>query len=211
MTQITELRSGVYDVTVREANGGRYRVFVLDGEVPTIVDAGFADTVGAVVDAVDELGIAPERVVITHGDGDHVGGLAGLVEALDLESWVPAECEADLGVEPDHRFGDGDAVGRFEAVHVPGHTEDAYALVDEAGDLAVLGDAVFGADARGLPGGYFVLPAGYYSADLNRADESLGRLLDYEFDLGLVFHGESVTADASRKLERFVRFAGRPD
>ncbi|WP_280586644.1 MBL fold metallo-hydrolase [Halorubrum sp. Boch-26] len=211
MTKTSEVVPDVYDVTVRETNGGRYRVFVVDGEVPTIVDAGFGDTVDTVVDAVDDLGIDPERIAVTHGDGDHVGGLAGLVDALDLESWVPAECQAALGVEPDHRFEDGDAVGPFEAVHVPGHTEDAYALVDESRDVAVLGDAVFGATARGLPAGHFVLPPGFFSADLNRADESLERLLDYEFEAGLVFHGESVTSGASRKIERFVRFDGRPE
>ena len=75
----------------------------------------------------------------------------------------------------------------------------------------MLGDAVFGADARGLPEGYFVLPTGYFSADLNRADESLAQLLAYDFDIGLVYHGESVTSDASEKLEQFVKFKGKSE
>ncbi|WP_418279830.1 MBL fold metallo-hydrolase [Halorubrum sp. DTA98] len=207
---ISEIHPDVYDVTVTESNGGRYRVFLLDGETPTLVDAGFEDTVGTVVDAAAEIGVEPERLVVTHGDGDHVGGFSGLAEAFDVETWVPANCDADLGADPDHRYGDGDDVGRFEAVHVPGHTADSHALVDEEASLAVLGDAVFGADARGLPAGYFVLPTGFYSADLNEADASLERLVDYEFDVGLVFHGESVLEAASEKLDRFVAFDGRP-
>lgn len=101
-------------------------------------------------------------------------------------------------------------IGRFTAVHTPGYTSEYYALIDEANGIAVLGDAVFGADARGLTKGYFVLPMGYFSADLNQADESLGKLLTYDFNVGLVFHGESVTSDASEKLEQFVKFKGKP-
>ena len=112
--------------------------------------------------------------------------------------------------EPDHRYGDGDEVGRFTAVHVPGHTAEHHALVDVAAGIAVLGDAVFGSDSRGLPAGYFVLPPAYYSADLGTADESLARLLDYEFEVGLVYHGSSVTEDASEKLRAFVEFQGKP-
>lgn len=74
-----------------------------------------------------------------------------------------------------------------------------------------MGDAVFGSDARGLPAGYFVLPPAYYSADLAAADENLARLLDYEFDAGLMYHGSSVTEDASEKIEAFVDFRGKPE
>ncbi len=199
----------MYDVTVAELNGGRYRVFVFDGETPTLVDAGLESTVGAVAEGLDELGVDPERVVVTHGDGDHVGGLTELAERYDLETWLPEGLDVD-GHEPDHRYGDGDEVGGFTAVHTPGHTSEHHSLVDEDSGVAVIGDALFGADARGLPEGYFVLPTGYYSADLNEADESLAKLTEYDFDVGLVYHGESVTEDASEKLDGFVNFAGKP-
>lgn len=207
---IDELISDVYDLTVTEVNGGRYRVFLFDGESPTLVDAGFEDTTDVVGDRLDELGVDPERLVVTHGDVDHVGGLAGLADRYDLETWVPQQTELDGTYTPDHRYGDGDEVGRFTAVHTPGHTEDHHVLVDEASSVAVLGDAVFGADARGLPVGYFVLPTGFFSDDLSAADESLDRLPEYEFEAGLVYHGSSVTSGASQKLADFVNFAGKP-
>lgn len=225
---IDEIVTGVYDLTVREANGGRYRVFLFDGDEPTLVDAGFGDTVDVVAEGLDELGVEPARIAVTHGDGDHVGGLAGLAERYDAETWVPESTAFDDGFEPDHRFGDGDAIGRFTAVHVPGHTADHHVLVDESarfgdpagiGDsagidesagVAVLGDCVFGSDSRGLPHGYFVLPPAYYSEDLGAADENLERLLDYAFDVGLVYHGSSVTSGASEKLRAFVEFEGKP-
>jgi len=204
---VTEIAPDVYDITVKSADDARWRVFCFDGETPTLVDAGFADTVDVVADALESLGITPERIVITHGDPDHVGGLAGLVERFDLETWVPEGVDVD--VEVDHRFADGDRVGPFTAVHVPGHTAAHHTLVDEAAGVAVLGDAVFGSDARGLPPGYFVLPTAYYSADVATADESLPRLLDYEFDVGLVYHGSSVTEGAREKIAAFVDFDGK--
>ena len=205
---IEEIATDVYDITVAERNGARYRVLLFDGEVPTLVDAGFADTVDIVADRLDELGVAPERLMLTHGDPDHAGGLAGLAKRYDPETWVPDGTEVDA--EPDRRFGDGDEVGRFTAVHVPGHTPHHHALVDEDAGVAVIGDALFGADARSLPEGYFVLPPAYFSADLAAADESLERLADYEFDVGLVYHGESVTGVASEKIASFVEFTGKP-
>ena len=207
---ITEITSGVYDLTVAEVNSGRYRVFLFDGETPTLVDAGLPDTVDTVADRLDEIAIEPERLVITHGDPDHVRGLGGLAERYGLRTWVPEGLEVE-GISPDHRYGHGDEIGRFVAVHIPGHTDEHHALVEVDGNVAVLGDAAFGADSRGLPEGYFVLPPGFFSADLNEADASLERLLEYEFEIGLVYHGSSVTDGASEKLRRFVEFAGRPE
>ncbi|RLM88409.1 MBL fold metallo-hydrolase [Halobellus sp. Atlit-38R] len=204
---MTEIAPDVYDITVKIADDARWRVFLFDGETPTLVDAGFEDTVDVVAGAAEELGITPERVVITHGDPDHVGGLAGLVARFDLETWVPEGVEVDVDV--DHRFGDGDPVGPFTAVSVAGHATGHHSLVDESRGIAVIGDALFGSDARGLPAGYFVLPTAYYSEDLATADAELSNLLEYDFDVGLVFHGSSVTEDASEKIAAFVDFAGK--
>ncbi|MFW6448129.1 MAG: MBL fold metallo-hydrolase [Halobacteriota archaeon] len=206
----TELLHGVHDVTCAERDGRRYRVFLFEHDVPTLVDAGLSNTVDAVVDGLDDIGLEPRRLVVTHGDGDHVGGFDGLVERYDLETWVPEQTDLDAAADPDRRYGDGDRIGRFEAVHVPGHEPDNHALVDEAAGVAVMGDALSGADQRGLPAGYFHLPPAVYSRDLNEAEASLEKLLAYTFDIGLVFHGSSVFEGASAKLDRYVNFAGRP-
>lgn len=207
----TKLRPNVYDITVLDDGNGRYRVFLVDGDVPTLVDAGLADTGDALAAGVDEVGVTPERLIITHGDGDHIGGLDAVVERYDLETYVPEQTTVDADHDPDHRYSGGSEIEPFTAVHVPGHTEDNHVLIDEDAGLAVMGDAVFGSDARGLPAGYFVLPTAFYSADLVAADEHLERLLEYDFDAGLVYHGSSVTEDAAAKLDAFVDFEGKPE
>ena len=206
-----EIVPGVYDLTLREtADGKRYRVYLIDDDVPTLFDVGLEATTDALFEAVDAVDPDPERVVITHGDADHVGGLATVVERYDVDVWLPEETDLDADIGPAHRFSDGDTVGSFTAVHTPGHEPDNYVLIDEDRELAVMGDAVSGADQRGLPEGYFHLPPAAYSRDLNQAEESLERLLEFEFDVALVYHGSSVVSDASEKLHRYVEFPGKP-
>jgi len=198
----TELLDGVYDVTCAETETGRIRAFLFsDG---TLVDCGLPNTAGALLDSIEATGIEPKRLVVTHVDRDHVGGFDALVRELWIETYVPEGANVSSEFEPDHRYGDGDQVGPFVAVHVPGHRDHQHALVDEDRGVAVLADAVSGADQRGLPAGYFHLPPGVYTDDLNRAEESLKRLVEFEFDAGLVYHGSSVLENAGEKLEAYV-------
>ena len=150
----TELADGVHDITCRtEDSGKRYRAFLFTDGTPTLFDAGLAETAESVFEGIEAVGVEPERLVITHGDGDHIGGFDAIVDRYGIETWVPEQTELETDHVPDHRYGDGDRIGRFEAVSVPGHEPDNHALIDEDAAIAVLGDAVSGADQRGLPAG----------------------------------------------------------
>lgn len=200
-----EIVEGIYDITCVERETGRIRAFLTDDG--TLFDAGYGETADALLAGIAEAGVAPERLVVTHADGDHVGGAPAVVEEHDPEVYLPVGSDPDA-VDADGFYGEGDEIGGFEAVHVPGHRGHQHALVDEARaggrGVAVLGDAVSGADQRGLAAGRFHLPPAAYSEDLNRAERSLVKLLDYEFEVGLVFHGSSVREGASAKLEEYV-------
>lgn len=207
---VTTIHPGVYDITtLRDEHGQRYRTFLFDDDVSVLVDTCHAESVETLSGELDSLGIRPDRLLITHGHGDHTGGIDGLVDRYDIDLIAPEGMDLGTEVSPDRRVSDGDRIGSFTAVHVPGHTPHHFAYVHTDRSLAVLGDAVFGSDYRGLPAGYFVLPPGLYSEDLDRADAALERLLEYEFETALLYHGSSVRSRAADKLARFVNFPGR--
>ncbi len=205
-----EIVDDVYDITcLDEPEGKRFRAFLFTAGTPTLFDTGLERTTEALVEGIAEVGVEPERVVITHGDGDHIGGFDHVVDTFDVETWVPEGLDVETAHEPDNRYGDGDRIGRFTAIHLPGHEPENHGLIDEDAGIVVLGDALSGADQRGLPAGYFHLPPAVYSKDLNLAEESLERLLAYDFEVGLVYHGSSVTEDARAKIGRYVEFPGK--
>jgi glyoxylase-like metal-dependent hydrolase (beta-lactamase superfamily II) len=121
---------------------------------------------------------------------------------------APSDLETDHGA--DHRYGDGDRIGGFRAIHVPGHSPDHHVLVDEQRGVLIAGDALVGADLRGFPQGYLLPHAAVYADDHEAAELNLERLLEWEFDAALVYHGTAVTEDANGVLDRYVNFPGRP-
>lgn len=201
----TEIINDIYDITCETSNNGsRYRVFFDVKDTPTLFDTGFERTTETVIREIDEIGITPERLIITHGDPDHIGGYDSLVEYYSLETWVPKQMTTVVENEPTYEYDHETSIGRFSALHLPGHKADSYVHIDEEDSVAIIGDALFGSDRRGLPPGYFILPPATYSENLIQAENSLERLLEYSFETGLVFHGTSVVESASSKLDRFV-------
>lgn len=201
-----EILPDVYDITTKRQYGRRYRCYLVDGDAPTLIDTCHDDTEATetLLEGIEELGIEPERLFLTHGDPDHIGGFDVVVERFDLETWMPAETEADTANEPDHRYNDGDRLGGFEAVHVPGHEDDSYVLMDEDEGYGIFGDVVVGSDIRGLPPGYPVIHGEGVTDNPRRAEQNLVILRDYDFEAALVFHGSSVLEGASEKIEAYV-------
>lgn len=204
-----EIIDDVYDLTHLEGPGRRYRAYLVDGETPTLVDTSYPETADRLLEEIEAVGVAPERLLITHGDGDHFGGFDAVVESYPVETWAPAETNVG-DVDVDHRFADSDPIGRFEAIHVPGHSTDCYAFVDEDAGLLLTGDVLVGSDLRGLPSGYLLAPPEVYSQDVNAAEEGLDRVLKYDFDVALTFHGTAVLDDAKEKLDNYVNFPRTP-
>jgi glyoxylase-like metal-dependent hydrolase (beta-lactamase superfamily II) len=155
--------------------------------------------------------VTPERLIITNGDPDHVGGFDTVVDQYSVNTWIPEQTSTENISSFDHRYSGDDLIGSFEAIYTPGHEPDNYALVDEEAGILVPDDTIFGADLRGFPEGYLTAPPALYSENVNQAEESMEKSLDYSFDAVLAFHGTSVTDGAYRRLDSFVNFHGKPD
>lgn len=144
---------------------GTFNCFLVDdGEAGvTLVDTG---QTGVWVPAIRaEAGDGRlRRVVLTHAHGDHVGGLAALVEddpTLDVvmsardARIMAGDRSTDAGepavplrgllpvvpVTPTRRVGDGDRVGPLRVIAAPGHTPGHVALAHDGDGVLIAGDA----------------------------------------------------------------------
>jgi len=127
-----------------------------------IVDPG--GDVANIRAAIDQLGVTPEKILLTHGHIDHAGGAAELAEALSIPVEGPHEADAFLlsglvdqagrfgltdvrNVTPSRWFREGDTVAvgdlRFDVLEVPGHTPGHIVFVNPSERFALVGDTLF--------------------------------------------------------------------
>jgi len=117
--------------------------YLVEGEATTLVDAG---RMPGVVDVIREHVDAVDRVLLTHGHGDHVGQLDAVLDAFGADLYAYADHP-----RRDVALSDGDAVAvgdeDCEVVHTPGHAPDHVAFVGDrrlySGDVVVYNDAAF--------------------------------------------------------------------
>lgn len=207
----SEIADGIHQIQFEHV-----RVFVLE-DVPegkvTLVDTAFEENGDALVGVLQEQFGRVDRVVITHGDHGHHGGLGHVMEAFSPELAVPAD-ESKLyehleeeghDFEPDIRFEDGDVLdGNVRVIQVPGHTEATSALLLEDRGVLISGDTLDGADRGGLPAGFLLPPPALFNDDHRAAELNLYKLLEYDFNSLLVFHGSHVFENPKEKLDDFL-------
>ena len=128
--------------------GSGNNTWLIDGEQPTLVDAGVGaeSHIAAIAGALD--GRPLTRVLVTHGHTDHVSGLPAL-----RGKWPAIE----VGQWPE--LADGAAVRAgdvtLKIIHTPGHAPDHLCFWDEsrrelyAGDMVVKGTTVMIPAGRG--------------------------------------------------------------
>jgi glyoxylase-like metal-dependent hydrolase (beta-lactamase superfamily II) len=127
-----------------------------------IVDPG--GDVARIREAIDKLGVTPEKILLTHGHLDHAGGAAELSEALSLPIEGPDERDAFLlenlesqgarfgisdmrNVKPTRWLVEGETVSigdlTFNVLHVPGHTPGHLVFANIPMRFALVGDTLF--------------------------------------------------------------------
>ncbi|MFC3477255.1 MBL fold metallo-hydrolase [Halobacterium litoreum] len=221
-----ELRPGVWHLALRGVNA----YLVEDGDALTLVDAGMPWQAGEIRRQLEVAGFSMrdvDRVLVTHYDLDHVGGLRSLLDgAGDVEVYCGAR-DADVLAgrrKPpwDNRKGvfqrltgvlvpsvrasiravdDGDRIGGFEAIHAPGHTPGHTVFVHEGLETAMLGDLVR------EDGGELEPSPALLSYDTDEVAESIRRVLDRapDFEVACVGHGDPLRARGREALVRLSR------
>lgn len=92
------------------------------------------DVDGYIIPALEKMGISPkevEYIVITHGHGDHAGGLPRILELMPSITVICGEvCEISPGIS---------------TYPIPGHTLDFIGVFDERSGTLISGDGLQGA------------------------------------------------------------------
>ena len=197
--------------------------------IDTTLGRGAArDLIGAARAAGGEI----RRIALTHGHGDHAGGLDAIVAELDgsaevllgdadarqwageklIEGKMPGYWPKHVDTVPDVRLEGGERIGSLEAIATPGHTLGHMAFRDTRDGSLFCGD-VFTAYGRVTVTNHFYwrFPLAY-GATVDRSEDlrSARRLTELEPVRLLAGHGPAAEApvEAMRAaVERSARAA----
>ena len=169
--------------------------------------------------AISQAGVAVDKIWLTHGHVDHVGGAADLKARLKVSIEGPhrddlfllqrvAESARSFGiwnasnVTPDRWLQDGDRVEvgelTFDVLHCPGHSPGSIAFSNPEQRLAIVGDVLFAGSI-----GRTDLPGGNHRQLLKSIRDKLLPLGD---DVGIISgHGPTTTIGRERTSNPFLQ------
>ncbi|AGB38353.1 MBL fold metallo-hydrolase [Natronococcus occultus] len=219
---MTDEDPGVYVLPITVDYGGR-ELTITPTAVETdrglvLIDVGPPGAVDGLRTHLRQLGFGLADVwcvLVTHHDGDHVGGLAELLEHTDAvvathpaeAPYVRGEQEPIKGDADDYRpvgvdleLVDGarlsTVAGPMEIVETPGHSPGHVSVHFSDHDLLLAGDALVADGSAPLSG-----PKPEFTPEMERAAESVGRLADLDVEQVVCFHGGHAEADDERIAE----------
>lgn len=219
----TELRDGVWWFECTGVNA----YLVVDGEGVTLIDAGTPLDAARIEAAIESTAFGRsdiDRILITHYDLDHVGGVAKL--SVDVPVYVgradAAFLTGDRRPSPFGRKGltqfvtgplistvtdervefvdDGDEIGGFTAYHTPGHTPGHTAYVHQEREAAFLGDMVIERNGELRPAPWFI------SADVPDLRRSIREFTarSPDFEVAGIGHGTPFREHGGERLRELV-------
>ncbi len=201
-------------LTVGPMASNCYILWDKDTKDAAVIDPGYPDDRMEAI--IQEKGLRVDKILLTHGHFDHIGGLKELREATGAKVYIytdDAGCLTSAGqnistmvgrpmtFEPAEvlmAHGDTIAIGphiSLKVIHTPGHTPGGCCLVGE--DVIFSGDTLFcqSIGRTDFPGG-----------DYGQMMESLDTLLQYQGDMRVMpGHGEDTDIAYERGHNPFYR------
>ena len=137
-------------------------IIPLDDEKNTsacaVIDPG--DEADRIIAMLDQLKLYPMYIILTHGHFDHIGAVPDLIEECEkrysVKPLLAAHPEEILkNLKPDIYLKEGDTIGCFTVLHLPGHSPGSIGLLDKQAGMLFSGDTLFcgGYGRTDLPGG----------------------------------------------------------
>jgi hydroxyacylglutathione hydrolase len=198
------------------------RVVIIDAAMPGRAQAiwRFLESLGYPPEAVDEIWITHADIdhmgsvaalrarsnakVVVHradvplleGRADRELGPLPLVQARQrLFNWAIRHLLRFQPAKADHAVEDGDDLGGWQVVHVPGHTAGSVCYYHAGRGLVIVGDALNHRSGR------LGAPPPLFSIDMDQAYASVSRIASLEFETCCFGHGPPLTERARERVQ----------
>ncbi|OXM86280.1 MBL fold metallo-hydrolase [Paenibacillus rigui] len=197
------------------------RIFVLhptvlrDDKDVILVDTGIPGQLELIRISLEQEGVWDKltKIIITHQDLDHIGGLPDLAAAAEGKVEVLAHELTKpyiLGEKPIMKRGivvppskvdvtlqDGDTLpfcGGIQVIFTPGHTPDHISLYHQPSKTLISGDALTSNEGVLMP------PNPDFTPDMPAALESVRKLQQLDIETVITYHGGVVTERIQERL-----------
>ena len=211
---------------------------IVDDDGLTLIDAAVPPAAKRILNAVEKAGYKPsdiKRILITHAHPDHIGGLAGLVEATGAEIWsgavekdviegripVPAVKREDLqglyklfkppktmikpGLKVARVLNDGDVLPVFGGLTVVSTPGHA---PDHVSFWSPQHKLVITGDVVFHLLNRLTLPFAFFTVDMNTNKQSLRKLIGLSPEIACFGHGEPIMRGAASELAKLADRVG---
>lgn len=180
---------------------------VYRGGVATVVDTGVDGSALSIGSGLEEVGLGWSDVgglILTHKHPDHQGSTQGVLESAPGIPWYAGAGDIEAINAPTEGLpvGDGDSVAGLDIIETPGHTPGHISVLDPIGGILVTGDALTGVDG-GVAG-----PNAGFSEDIDLANESVGKLAGFDYEVILLGHGEPILKGGSAAVSDLAASLG---